>query len=203
MLTRLRRYWRYRKFKKIPLYRTGGRLLIYKYGKLDFQKSAKCVGKGKLHFNTKWTESDSFPSLLVIGHNATLCIDGYFRIYSGSKVYINGGAQLSLGSGYINSNLNLSCYEKISIGNGVAISENVSIRDSDNHTIKNSPSKKTSPIEIGDNVWIGMNVTILKGVTIGKGAVIAAGSVVTNDVPGNALAAGVPARVVKPFIEWE
>ena len=48
----------------------------------------------------------------------------------------------------------------------------------------------------GDN-WIGANVTILKGVTIGEGSVVAAGAVVNKDIPPYAIAAGVPARVIK------
>ncbi|RME57147.1 transferase [Candidatus Parcubacteria bacterium] len=51
------------------------------------------------------------------------------------------------------------------------------------------------PIEVGDGCWIGARTTILGGVHIGKGSVIAAGSVVVGDIPPNALAAGVPARV--------
>ncbi|MEI3479544.1 MAG: hypothetical protein V8Q84_11165 [Bilophila sp.] len=43
----------------------------------------------------------------------------------------------------------------------------------------------------------GINSLILKGVTIGDGAIVAAGSVVVRDVPAHAVAAGVPARVVK------
>ena len=53
------------------------------------------------------------------------------------------------------------------------------------------------PVRIGDDVWIGGNVTILPGVTIGDRAVIGAGSVVTEDIPADSVAVGVPARVVK------
>jgi acetyltransferase-like isoleucine patch superfamily enzyme len=51
-------------------------------------------------------------------------------------------------------------------------------------------------IKIEDDVWLGARVTVLDGVTIGRGAVIGAGAVVTRSIPPNAIAVGVPARVV-------
>lgn len=54
-----------------------------------------------------------------------------------------------------------------------------------------------APIRIGRDVWIGANAVVLAGVSIGDGAVIGAGAVVTRDVPGNAVVAGVPARIIK------
>lgn len=52
-------------------------------------------------------------------------------------------------------------------------------------------------IIIGSDVWIGTEAMILSGVSIGHGAVIAARSVVSKDVPPYAIAAGVPAKVVR------
>lgn len=52
-------------------------------------------------------------------------------------------------------------------------------------------------IIIDDYAWLGHRVIILPGVRIGKHAIIGAGSVVTKDVPDYAVAAGVPARVIK------
>ena len=60
-----------------------------------------------------------------------------------------------------------------------------------------SPNK-TFKVEIGNDVWIGGGATILPGVTIGDGAVIAAGAVVSRSIPPRMMAAGVPARVVRP-----
>ena len=57
------------------------------------------------------------------------------------------------------------------------------------------PSAK--PVIIGDDVMIGANAVVLEGVSVGARAVIAAGAVVTQDVPENAVVAGVPARIVK------
>lgn len=53
------------------------------------------------------------------------------------------------------------------------------------------------PIKIGNDVWIGARVIILEGITIGDGAIIAAGAVVTKDVPGYAVVAGVPAKIMR------
>ena len=50
---------------------------------------------------------------------------------------------------------------------------------------------------IGSDCWIGTKTVITAGVTLGEGCVIGAGSVVTKDVPAGAIAAGVPARVLR------
>ena len=160
------------------------------------------VRQGRLSLNAKWSKKDPSASLLVLGESARLICEGSFDFYSGARIYVNKGATLTLGGGYVNHDLRLSCFESITIGKGVVISENVTIRDSDDHTIVGSEKHMTQPVVIGDHVWIGMNVTILKGVTIGSGAVIAAGSVVTRDVPANALAGGVPARIIKTGVSW-
>lgn len=65
---------------------------------------------------------------------------------------------------------------------------------------RNLGLERALPIVVGDNCWFGANVSVLQGVTIGSGCVIAAGSVVTEDLPDNVMAAGVPA-VVKKIIE--
>jgi acetyltransferase-like isoleucine patch superfamily enzyme len=71
-----------------------------------------------------------------------------------------------------------------------------------NHGIEHGTPIRTQPLEddpvkIGNDVWIGAGCSILPGVTIGNGAVIGARAVVTKDIPENAIAVGVPAKVLK------
>lgn len=53
------------------------------------------------------------------------------------------------------------------------------------------------PVVIGFGADIGTNATILPGVHVGANAIIGAGAVVNADVPEYAVAAGVPARVLR------
>ena len=48
------------------------------------------------------------------------------------------------------------------------------------------------------NVWIGDGAIVCKGVTIGENSVIGA-AVVTKDIPANVIAAGNPAKPIKPL----
>lgn len=183
--------------------KSGFAVVAMKGTRVSLERTARIESlHGRLVLNAWWNQADPFKSLLVMCNNSTLIAKGSFNIYTGAKIYVNNGASVELGSGYINHNLNMSCFEKITIGEGVAISENVTIRDSDDHSIVGSAKPMTQPIHIGNRVWIGMNVTILKGVTIGDGAIIAAGAVVNKDVPENALVGGVPARVLKTNVTW-
>jgi acetyltransferase-like isoleucine patch superfamily enzyme len=161
---------------------------------------SRTSGPGRLILGAQWPHGLVLPSQLVMREQSQLMVRGEFTIYSGHTIFVNERATLVLGSGYINNGLNLSCFQRIEIGNNVAISEDVTLRDSDNHRLNGG--EPTKPIRIGDNVWIGLGAIILKGVSIGDGAVIAAGSVVNRDVPPRSLVAGVPATVRKTDVEW-
>ncbi len=53
------------------------------------------------------------------------------------------------------------------------------------------------PVRVGRGADIGVNAVLLPGVTVGEGAIVGAGAVVSRDVPPYAVAAGVPARVLR------
>lgn len=55
----------------------------------------------------------------------------------------------------------------------------------------------TDKVVVEDDVYLGMGVRVLAGVTIGHGTVVGAGAVVTRSLPPYAVAAGVPAHVLR------
>lgn len=168
------------------------------------------IGK-YFNFNKSWDNERMLRNRqagsLYIADDASLNVDS-FDAYAGCRINVNAGATLTLGSGYMNHDCVIDCFDSISVGRHVFISERVVLRDSDNHQICNLPEDgefsdlPSAPIILEDHVWIAMNVTILKGVTIGEGSIIAAGSVVTRSIPPHCLAAGVPARVIKTGVTW-
>lgn len=161
------------------------------------------ISSGSLFLNRKISNPDPYFGVLKMKKNAVINVLEGFSVFSGHHIILMENAKLNLGSGYINYNVKIRCFKEISIGKNVAISENVTIWDTDAHSIIGNEDKMTQPISIGNHVWIGNNVTILKGVTIGDGAVIAAGSLVNKSIPVGCLAAGVPAKVVKENINWK
>ncbi len=134
-----------------------------------------------------------FPKVLNRGGEITVenC-----QFYSGTRLEVEGGAQLRIGNGtYLNRNTAVIATKSVTIGRDCRISWDVVIMDSDLHPLPNG-ELDSKAVTIGDNVWIGCRCIILKGVHIGNGAVIAAGAVVTKDVPDSCVVGGVPARVL-------
>ncbi len=64
--------------------------------------------------------------------------------------------------------------------------------------IAHGPIRGPQPVRIGRNCFIGYGALILPGVTVGDDCIIGAGAVVTRDVPPGSVAAGNPARVLRP-----
>ena len=178
------------------------------YKKTVFQKdkSAKILVDEFVEFN-KPHRPPLFKNCNKMG-NLYLGADAEFHVgnlttYQGASIHIFNNAKLKIGKGgFLNENSAIKCYNNIIIGNEVFISDNVEIRDSDNHQILRDGYITSAPINIGNHVWIGLRSIILKGVTIGDGAIVAAGSVVTKDIPPHCLVAGIPAKIIKTDIFW-
>ena len=57
---------------------------------------------------------------------------------------------------------------------------------------------QTAPITVGEDVFIGARAFVMPGVQIGARSIIGAASVVTRDMPPDVVAAGNPAKVIRP-----
>jgi acetyltransferase-like isoleucine patch superfamily enzyme len=104
---------------------------------------------------------------------------------------------------HIQPRCQFSAYKgRIEIGRRVQIAPNCAFYPYDHGfkfgtPIMEQPLKTRGGILIEDDAWLGVGVIVLDGCRIGKGAVIGAGSVVKSDIPDYAVAAGVPAKVIR------
>ena len=174
---------------------------FYGIGYAEISKNSNVKIKDYFHVNKPWLKCIPYNGRIRIKDNSTVNVDA-FRTCEDCYIQVESNAKLTIGSGYANVGFRLYCSEEITIGNDVAIADDVLIRDNDGHEIIDGNCEK-SKIHIGNHVWIGARATILKGVTIGDGSIIAAGSIVTKDVPERAIVAGNPAKVIKTNVEWK
>lgn len=107
---------------------------------------------------------------------------------------IKFGIQISIDT-EIGEGLYIGHFGGIVVSGGAKIGNNCNI--SQNVTIGLNPrgKRKGTPI-IGNNCYIAPGAKIIGGIKIGNNVAIGANAVVTNDVPDNAVAVGVPAKII-------
>jgi len=137
-------------------------------------------------------------------HGSVIELGDQVCIFRDVIIETGEGASLTVGAG---SSIHPRCslhasMASIHIGSGVLIGPNCAVYSYDHSTgpaesIREQPLTTKGDVHIGDESWLGFGVIVLSGVRIGKGAVVGAGSVVTHDIPDNAVAIGIPARVVR------
>ena len=145
---------------------------------------------------------------------STLFVLGGGEIRLGEWVDVRRGVVLTVtgtlsmeGRNLLQPDVAIHCDDRVTLRAMAGLGERTTVIDSvhyftapDDHFLDNT---KTGPIELGYNSWIGAKATIGRNVTIGEYAVVAANSLVLEDVPAGHLAAGVPAKVVRPVrLPW-
>lgn len=118
-------------------------------------------------------------------------------------LYCDYGRHTRIGARtFANFGLTLLDVAAITVGDDVQIGPHVQLLTA-THPLEPGPRRdkweSARPIDIGDNAWLGGGVIVCPGVAIGENTVVGAGSVVTADLPADVLAAGSPARVVRPL----
>lgn len=132
---------------------------------------------------------------------------------SGQTTISGRGAGASAPELIVGANCGIGWQTTIAVGRRIVLGDNVRIAGRallagyPGHPIDaadRAAGRPDTEDQIGDivlenDVWLGTGVTVSAGVRIGRGSIIAAGSVVTKDIPPGVLAAGVPARVIRPL----
>lgn len=91
----------------------------------------------------------------------------------------------------------------ISIGSHTTISQDAYLCAGTHDYTKPSLPLLRPTLKVGDGVWICAGAFIGPGVTVGNNAVVGARAVVMQDVPAGMIAAGNPARAIKPRrMDW-
>lgn len=132
---------------------------------------------------------------IEVGDRTRIFDDVLLETGQGGAIRVESDSRIHRGSHLI------AYKEAILIGRDVGIAQNCAMYSykhgiAPGVPISEQPADSKGPIIIEDHVWLGVGVIVLDGVRIGTGAVIGAGSVVTRDIPANAIAVGVPARVI-------
>ena len=104
-------------------------------------------------------------------------------------IEIHPGATIGKGL-FIDDGMGVVIGETTVIGDNCTIYQNVTLGGTGKDTGKRHPT-------LGNNVLVGSGAKVLGPFKVGDNARIAAGAVVLSEVPANATAVGVPARVVK------
>ena len=115
------------------------------------------------------------------------CISQWARFWTGIEIHPGAtiGRRLVIDHG-----AGIVIGETTEIGDDVLLYQGVTLGGTGKDVGKRHPT-------LGNNVMVGSGARVLGPITINDNARIAAGAVVLQDVPANATAVGVPARIVR------
>ncbi|MDY0124199.1 acyltransferase [Sulfurimonas sp.] len=95
----------------------------------------------------------------------------------------------------------IGAFSYINAKYGVAIEDEVQIGSHCSIYSVSTIDNKQGKVTLKKNCKIGSHSTILPGVTIGKNSIVGAHSLVTDDIPDDVVAFGVPAKVIRELNE--
>jgi acetyltransferase-like isoleucine patch superfamily enzyme len=137
-----------------------------------------------------------------IGRDARVVLGRWSWLGHGTKVRAHEGEVLIGAKSVLGQECTISAYQHVAIGRECIVADRVMLIDFDHGVVEVERPIRLQGIykrdvNVGNNVWIGYGACILRGVTVGDNAVIGTNAVVTKDLPANAVAGGVPARVIR------
>jgi len=144
---------------------------------------------------TIYAHSGSGP--VVLGRGVHLYRGCIVEVGAGAGVYIGDDTHIQAGCNLKGFGGNLRIGANVQVAPGCTFSPYEHCFDDLDRPIRAQGIRNEGDIVIEDDAWLGAGVRVLDGVHIGRGAVIGAGAVVTRSIPANAVAAGVPAQVLR------
>src|ERR1700712_4279544 len=139
---------------------------------------------------------------LEIGRDAVLRLGRWSWLGHGTKIRVHEGECEIGAKSVLGQECTISAFQHVSIGRECIIADRVMLIDFDHGVVEAARPIRAQGIykrdvRVGHNVWIGYGVAILRGVTVGDNSVLGTSTVVSKDVPANAVAAGVPVRIIR------
>jgi acetyltransferase-like isoleucine patch superfamily enzyme len=137
-----------------------------------------------------------------IGRDAVVRLGRWSWIGHGSKIRAHEGVVEIGAKTVLGQECTISSFQHVSIGRECIIADRVMLIDFDHGVTEEERPIRLQGIykrdvNVGHNCWIGYGACILRGVTVGDNAIIGTSTVVTRDLPANAVAGGVPARILR------
>lgn len=137
-----------------------------------------------------------------IGKGAVVQLDRWSWVGDGSKLRCHGGRIRIGAKTVVGQETTFSAYESIELGRECIVADRAMFIDFDHAVMLiETPIRQqglySRPVKVGHNVWVGYGAAFLRGTTTGDNAVVGTYAVVTRDLPANAVAGGVPARVLR------
>lgn len=172
---------------------------------------------GKLHIEIKGNnnkiqvgEGARFPNMRITVFASDCEIDiGSLCVLAGEIHLRESHTRLRIGEKTTTMGVKITMHEAglIDIGKDCMFAGEVRMDTSDMHSVLDATTgDRLNPpedIHIGDHVWLGFGTYVMKGTCIGAHCVVGAGSIVTQDLPPQSLAVGVPARVIRAGVTWD
>ena len=170
--------------------------LPWNHARINWELARReCFARWPLHGNVLEALRED---RLQLGPHVLLEPDVWITCPGDARIRIGGGTFLNIG-------VMVAAVELVEIGahcmfaNGSFVTDGNHRFDDPDRPVPWQGFTTKGPTRVGDNVWCGANVVVTSGVTIGERCVIGANSVVTEDIPPFSIAAGAPARVIKPI----
>ncbi|MDP9189200.1 MAG: acyltransferase [Actinomycetota bacterium] len=139
---------------------------------------------------------------IQIANKAEVRFGRFCWIGDGTKIRSHEGVVEIGAKTVVGQECTISSFRQVKIGEQCVIADRAMFIDFDHGVVEvERPIRLqgiySRPVEIGANVWVGYNACFLRGIRVGDNAIVGTNSVVTKDLPANAVAAGVPARVIR------